>query len=149
MATRRDLIWIDAQGENVLHILTGASDMAAVQSNLIALSNADVLTFWQAVESIRTPTPSTGIFPTVRVQAVLTFRDSTTGSLARLFIPAPKESIFLADGSTVDPTAIGGLISAVEGTIIAGSGNPVDQFVGGEIFATRTNAIASLQIFSP
>lgn len=149
MATRRDLIWVDAQGENVLHILTGNGSMSAVMSQLIALSNADVLDWWEAANNARTPTPNTGTYPTVRVQALLNFRTSTTGSEARIFIPSPKSSIFLSDGVTVDPSAVSALISAVEGVIIAGDSSVVDQFVGGQIYASRTNAIASLQTFTP
>jgi hypothetical protein len=147
--TRRSLIWIDAQGENVLHIVSGNGSLAGVMSHLQALSNAGVSNWWEAPNNALSPTPGTGIYPTVRVQAVLEFRDSTSGSLARLFIPAPLSTIFLGDRTTVDPSAIGGLISAVEGVVLAGSGNPVDQFVGGQIYATRTNAIASLQTYFP
>lgn len=149
MALRRDLIWVDAQGENVLHIMTGASSMAAIMSNLISFSNADVLDWWEATNNARTPTPTVATYPTVRVQAILEFRSSATGSAGRLFIPSPKSSIFLSDGVTVDPSAIGALISAVEGVLLAGDSTTVDQFIGGQIYATRTNAIASLQTFTP
>lgn len=147
--TRRGVVWIDAQGENLLHVMTGVSSMSAVQSGLAALSNAGPLFDWEAEEDSFSPAPTSSVYPTVRVQAVLIFQDSSTASIAKLYVPAPLSSIFLSDGVTVDPSAIGSLISAVEGVIVAGSGNPVDTFVGGQIIATKINAIASLQPFSP
>lgn len=86
-------------------------------------------------------------YPTVRQTANLMFRDSGTGSMARVYVPAPISGIFLPDGVTVDPTTITSLIAAVTAQVLAGSGNLVDQFVGGQLEATRVGLLNSAPLF--
>ncbi|HWT78362.1 MAG TPA: hypothetical protein VN648_06125, partial [Candidatus Methylomirabilis sp.] len=85
---------------------------------------------------------------TVRVTAQLIYRNAT-GSIAKLWIPAPMAGMFLADGVTVDPTAVAALNLDVLGNLLAGDGTPVTQYVGGQLWQQKISGIASLQVFSP
>lgn len=147
-ATRTGYVWIDAQGERVLHVSTTASGAGSILSQLKALSNADFSFSWEAVEHVFTPSPVAATYPTVRVSAQLNYSDAT-GSLAKLYIPAPVTGIFLSDGVTIDPTAITALNAAVIGQLLAGSGAPVTAFLGGQLWQQKISGIASLQVFTP
>lgn len=147
-AKRMGVVYIDAQGERVLHVMTTNTGAGSILSEILALSNADGSFDWEATESVFSPAPVVATYPTVRVSAQLNFSDAT-GSLAKLYIPAPKNTFFLSDGVTVDPTAITSLIAACNGTLLAGSGSPVTMFLGGQLWQSKISGIASLQVFTP
>ena len=143
MSKKAGLVWIDAMGERVLHVVTTSAGVGAIETEMQALCNAQVVECWEGLDEIYTVTPSTADYPTTRVTAVLTFADAI-GSTAKLYLPAPSSAIFMSDGVTVDPTAISSLITACIGSLVAGSGNTVVSFVGGSAVSTKINAIASL-----
>lgn len=145
---RTGIVYVDAQGENVLHVLTTQSGAGTIIADILALSNAAELFDWEAEENSVNGTPTVATYPTVRVNAQLFFQDDT-GSIAKLYIPAVVDSIFLPDSVTVDPSAISTLISDCIGNLTAGSGNPVTMFTGGQLWQQRINAIASLQVLNP
>lgn len=147
-AVRTGVIWVDAQGERNLNVITTNSGAATIAANLESLSNAVRSFSWENNEVNFSSIPVVATYPTVRVNAQLIYRDAT-GSLAKLYIPAPISSIFLTDGVTVDPTAIATLTGNVIGELICGSGNVATAFVGGQLIQTRIAGIASLQVFTP
>jgi len=148
MAQRTAMIWTDAQGENALHVITTAVSGAAIPPDLANLSNAFISSQWAGTNVIPATSGSTDTYPTVRVTAQLIYRNAT-GSIAKLWIPAPMAGMFLADGVTVDPTAVAGLNMDVLGNLLAGDGTPVTQYVGGQLWQQKISGIASLQVFSP
>lgn len=147
-AHRTGVVWIDAQGERVLHVLTTTTGGLTLLSDIKAKSNADQSFNWDAAENVISPAPVVATYPTVRVTAQLLFTDAT-GSIAKLYIPAPVSSIFLSDGVTVDPAQVATIISDAIGTLLAGSGLPVTMFLGGQLWQQRINALGSLQVFTP
>jgi hypothetical protein len=145
---RTGVVFTDAQGENVMHVLTTVSGAGTIISDILGISNADQLFNWEAAETSVSPSPTVATYPTVRVTAQLLFTDAT-GSIAKLWIPAVKDTIFLPDNVTVDPTAISTLIADCIGNLVAGSGSPVTGFLGGQLFQTKITGIASLQVLNP
>jgi len=146
MAKKAGLIWIDAQGERVLNVVTTQSGVGGIEAALEAASNAVVMECWEGLDEIYSASPTTSEYPTVRVMAVLNFIDGT-GSRARLYIPSPQSGIFLSDARTVDPTnaLIAAIITAAVGSLLSGAGNTVTAFTGGEILATKISGIASIE----
>lgn len=147
-ANRLGVVYIDAQGERVMHVITSNANAGILTLDIEDLSNSRREFQWQAGATDFVPAPVVATYPSVRVQAQLIFRD-VAGSIAKLWIPAPKSSIFLPDGVTVDPSAIATLISDATGLLLAGSGNPVAAFVGGQLISTKISGVTSLQVFTP
>jgi len=145
---RTGIVYVDAQGENVLHVITTQSGAGTIISDILALSNADEVFNWEAEETSVSPSPVVAQYPTVRVTCQLLFQDDT-GSIAKLYIPAVHGDIFLPDNVTVDPAAISTLIGDCIGNLTAGSGAPVTMFTGGQLWQQKINAIASLQVLNP
>jgi len=141
------VVWIDSQSENVLHVMTTTAGAGTILSDLAALSNAAPSFQWEGDIVDLSPAPVVATYPSVRVTARLFFTDAATGSIATLYIPAPKPSILLPDGVTVDPSAITTLITDCIGNLVAGSGNTVTMFTGGQLWQQRISGIASLQVF--
>lgn len=138
MTTKRAaLVWQDAQGEQVLHLMNTASGVSSIRTQLLLKSNALVSEESEGDLVLTNGTPSVLTYPTVRTNAVLLFKDSRTNSNARLYIPAPLSTVFDGSGDTVDPAAISAIISAAIGNLVAGSGNTVDMFVGGYLGKVR------------
>lgn len=146
MADRAVHIWADAQGEQTMQLVVTASGVSSIRTQLLAVSNATIVESSEGTIVNYSTTPVVGTYPTVRTTAVLQFTDSV-GSIGRLLIPAPLSSIFLSDGVTVDPAAITSLISACIGNLKAGNTNPVTNFLGGQLVATRFGGVSSAQLF--
>lgn len=140
MALGNAIIWIDAQGQRVLHVVTVASAVGSIETALLNHSQADIVQQFGGTVANASVAPGVATYPTVRVTAVLYFADAT-GSIGKLFLPAPDANIFLPDGDTVDPTAIPDIISAAVGQLLAGSGSPVVAFTGGKLIQTRFSGI--------
>jgi hypothetical protein len=148
MAERANLIWVDSQGEQVLHIIVTSTGVSSIRTALQAASNAVVTADSEGTNVSFSSTPTVATYPSVRTTARLNFV-SASGSRGSLLLPAPQSSIFLTDGVTVDPTAITGIITAAVGNLLAGDSTLVTMFTGGELVATRFSGIASAQLFTP
>lgn len=146
MSDRAAIIWVDAQGEQVLQLIVTVSGVSAIRTQLAALSNAGVKETSEGTIATFTPTTAVATYPTVRQTAQLIYRDAA-GSLGRLLLPAPVSSIFLSDGVTVDPAAISSLNAAVIGSLLAGSSLPVAAFVGGQLVPAKIGGVQSAQLF--
>lgn len=142
---RAGLIWADAQGEQVLHVITTATGVGAIESALAAQSNAGVVECWEGTLEAFSPSPVASTYPSSRSVAILLFRDDV-GSTARLYVPAPVSALFNSAGDTVDPTAAAGIIAAAIGNLRAGSGNVVTQFTGGYLSKAPTRAVETTDV---
>jgi hypothetical protein len=142
MNKKAGLVWVDAQGERVLHVVTTDTGVGAIESAIESKSNAVVLECWEGDDEVYSSVPSVSNYHTVRVAAVLEFTDGT-GSSARVYIPSPDSSIFSTDGDTVDPSQITSIISACIGHLICGSGNVATAFVQGKILRTKLSGIVA------
>jgi len=136
---------MDAQGEQVLHVITTATGIGAIETALTAVSNAGVVECWEGTLENFNPAPTASVYPSARSTAILLFRDDV-GSTARLYVPAPVASLFNSAGDTVDPTAAAGIISAAIGNLRAGSGNTVTTFTGGYLSKAPTRAVETTDV---
>jgi len=146
MATKRaSLIYQDAQGETSLHLINSASGVSSIRTQILLKSNAIVSEESEGDIVFTSALPSATQYPSSRSNAVLLFKDSRTGSNARIYIPAPIASIFDSAGDTVDPAQVTNLVNACLGNLVAGSGNTVDIFVGGYLSKQRPQPLESTQ----
>lgn len=135
MSNIRSTIWIDAQGRTRQTILRGTGSLigptlSAVEADLAALSNAGVTRSWESAEVNPGGTGTNAQYPTVADYAELVYT-AGDGSAVYITLVAPKAAVFLADGETVDATAVVGLTADVVGTIITATGATVTAFAGG------------------
>jgi len=130
MATKRSIVWIDAGGRTRQTIPAGNATLSSIMAQIQAVSNADVLTWFEGSDNSLSPSPVSATYPDVADAAILVYADGG-GLEARLTVPAPLLSIFLADGSTVDPATIVALNAAVIGTLVTASGSAVTTYLSG------------------
>jgi hypothetical protein len=109
--------------------------MAALQ----AKSNAGIQEWWEQLDNILSTLPSPASYPFASQVAYLSFTDAG-GLGARLAVPAPLASIFLADGATVDPSQVAAIIAAATTEIVTSSGALVTTFRGGSLGRGQTNS---------
>lgn len=133
---RRYQAWIDAQGNTTLTYVNGSAGLTTLVGQIKAVSNADVLNSVEATLNVNgSPGPAAATYPTVRDSAKLMFK-TASGNDVTLLVPAPQQSLFLADGQTVDPSAAAALIAAALGVVTDEAGNAVTTYVGGVRQAT-------------
>ena len=142
---RAGIIWVDAQGEQSLNVITTASGVGAIETALQAKSNAGIVECWEGPLETFTTTPTVATYPSNRTVAILLFQDSL-GSSGRLYIPSPVTSIFDSSGNIVDPTQVSSIISAAIGNLRAGNGNAVTMFVGGYLSKAPVRALESTDV---
>lgn len=145
MSQRATIVWQDAQGEQVLHVVNTALTSVSIQTAMLALSNAVIVEKTEGNLTNVSATPATGAYVSSRTTAVLIYRDSRTNSTGKLYIPSPHTSLFMG-GDTVDPTAVAALNAVVLGQLLAGSGNTVDTFVGGYLMRARAAPLESTDV---
>jgi hypothetical protein len=133
----RTIIWIDSNGFTNQTLVRSNPDASTIQAKMLLHTNADVLNWWEGPPNINsTPTTLSGLYVTVGDQARLLFLD-TAGSLVTFNLPAPLLSCFLADGVTVDPSAIADLIAAIIADGQSSAGNSIASFVAGNLRRTK------------
>lgn len=128
--TRRYMVWIDVNGFTRLSYVNQTASGTTVQTQLVALSNADVLSSVDNTFVTGAVSPPGATFQNVADVAILTYT-TAGGNLVDITLPAPLASIFLADQVTVDVTKITALNTAVIGTVTDAGGNVVTAYVGG------------------
>lgn len=139
-AASRSIIWIDSNGFTTQTIVGSDPDASTIQSKLLLHSNADVLNWFEGPPHPNpTPSPTSAVYFTVGDQARLLFLD-TAGSIVTLNLPAPQSSVFLADGVTVDSSAIADIITAFISDGRSALGNSIASFVAGNLKRTKVLA---------
>lgn len=107
------VVWRDAKGNTATtrYYVASGGTLTTQNTAALAIYNAMVPLTNASAQALHGPAnaPATEViygtnaeFPTVEDKVVFTFQ-SANGSIHRYQIPAPKSSIFLADGETVDP----------------------------------------------
>jgi hypothetical protein len=127
----RSIVFVDGAGGSTISLTRALTSAATIQSEVLAVSNADWFNEWEGTLNINT-SPSTVVaeYQSVRQRATLTFL-CADGTSARVDIVAPKLAIFLADGVTVDSTMITSLITACVGTLLSATLSPATAFLSG------------------
>lgn len=140
-AQQRSIVWVDVGGSTTATVLLADPDGSAIQAALQNHTNADVLNWWEGPPNPNTsPAPGTGVYAPVGDQARLTFTTSA-GGLVTLSLPAPASGIFLADGITVDSSAIADVIAAVLSDYRTPSGATATAYTAGVLFRKKVFAI--------
>src|SRR5882724_9709050 len=101
MTLTASVMLADAHGNQTIVRINTSGGSGSILSALLACANSDAFQFWESVLATFTPAPVASDYLNVGQVAVLTFV-TASGSQVSLRIPAPKLSIFLADGVTVD-----------------------------------------------
>ena len=132
MTLVRRIAWVDVNGNSRTTQAFTSASLVAVETALLAASNADWLTELETVLNVNTaPAPIAGQFQTVLDSASLWFQ-TPAGNIVTLTLPAPKSSIFLADLQTVNPASVAGIVSAaLAAPLTDQSGTAVTVFLGG------------------
>jgi len=101
----RSTLWVDAGAGVTITRINSDGSAAVIVSDLLALSNADVQQDWEGTLGVNaTPTPTAANYQSVTQRVTFVFTTTAPGVLVEVTLPAPKESIFLADLRTVDLT---------------------------------------------
>lgn len=138
---KRSSVYVDAQGRTRQCIVLGNASLAGVEAALLGASNADIQQSWEATPVVNAaPAPINLPYASVADYVPLVFQDAV-GGLVYITLVAPQSSIFQADGETVNPPAIAGIVTAVVGTVLTGNGMPAATFVGG----TRRRSLKEYQ----
>lgn len=133
----RSIMWIDSGGLTTITLILANPSAAGIQGALLAKSNADYLDEWEGPLNINgSPAPVFADYPAVTQSAVLTFLCGD-GSVAKVALPAPQISIFLADGQTVDATQIAGIIAACTGNLVSNTGSAAVSYLSGFLQGRR------------
>jgi len=116
VAARETLTWRDARGFTCKNTyFVGGASVAAEATAAAAIANAEAAIsncHLQIANGPYTFTPTEAVYGAatdyrdVEDKAVFTFQDSV-GNFHRYAVPAPLETIFLADGKTVNPADTG------------------------------------------
>lgn len=130
MALRRAIVWIDVGGRTRLTIPEADATIPDIMAALENHSTAAVYEYFQGPNITVFGTPTGGFFADVRDLARLTFQ-TPTGKQVNLAVPAPQVAMFLADQTTVDPSAIADIISACVGHLTTATGETVTSYVAG------------------
>lgn len=129
----RSVVWVDAGGSQTITRINSDGGFAGPFVDLLAVTNADWLQEWESVLSLN-PSPSATSLDYLSVKSVAIILFTTTGvGLVSLRIPAPKLSIFLADGKTVDfaNTDVVSLVNACVGILANEAGDTAVSYVAG------------------
>lgn len=124
--------YADVQGASRTGQLLGvANTLNTITGQIIAVSNADYVTTSTGVLVVNPVFNPVGLqYISVRDQANLVFQTSA-GTVVTITIPAPQTAVFEADGESVDPASVAGVIAACIGLLCDPSGNVVTSFVAG------------------
>lgn len=142
MANARVILeWLDAAG-GFLRSANWYDDgvgVAAFEAAMQDASNCNLQYATGAVPEIGVTTPGTTTYFLTTDVAVLVFA-TVPGGTVRVVVPGPLESMFGADGNTVDPTSTpaADIIAAVIGSLADSGGNVVTAYVSGVKSSRRT-----------
>lgn len=122
-------LWVDAAGRETVTLVRTGTTGCPIQAQVIGVSSALPLQDWEGAIDQHSPTPVAGTY-FIGDWAYLTYA-CADGTSAQIAVPAPLASIFMADGRTVDPTAIAALNAAAIGTLVGYSGSAANAYLSG------------------
>lgn len=103
MVDTASVLWVDAGAGASITRINSLGSAAVITSDLLAVSNADVQQQWAGTLLVNSaPTPTAAPQQSVTARCSLVFTTTAPGVLVTLTLLAPKASIFLSDGRTVD-----------------------------------------------
>lgn len=131
----KSVLWVGFQGDTAITRINSTATSPATQAAIIAASHADYLQSWEGVNSPNgTPAPTAGDYGGTNTRAQMVFA-CADGTASTLIVVAPKRSIFMADGTTVEPTNadVVALVTAAIAECTNANGSPYTAFVIGTL----------------
>lgn len=131
----RSTVWVDANGFRSITKLTSVGGASSVVGDLQALSNADTSQYWESAVTTNVPVPVSAPYQSGGQRAALTFICADTTNVV-VIVPAPKLTIFQADGITVDLLNVDVILfatAAVAQPLCNPSGSPVTALLSGTL----------------
>lgn len=129
---RRSSLWVGPDGSSVLNHFLHVDDIASGQLllDMDARSNAGWAYTWSGPVLVApAPTHTAGGNQSPDDLAVLQF--ASANGITKFMIPAPLESLFLTDTSTVDQSAAAACIAAILAQGLDNNGNALVSYIGG------------------
>jgi len=127
------VVWIGAGTGLTINRIRTATGASTILTDMLALTNADQLNTWEGNLTVNgSPSPVNAAYPGLQQIANLVFL-CADGSTAQLRLVAPKLSIMLADGVTVDATMIATLIADCVGNLESPTGSLAVSFLSGRL----------------
>lgn len=124
---------MDFGGKTSITLLLANPTASSIIAAIAAISNSAETEHWEGPLVIASsPSPTFATYPSIAQQAVLSFR-CADNTIARVAVPAPALSIFLADGITVDASTITTLITACISQLVSNTGSAAVSFIGGSL----------------
>lgn len=123
-------VWIDASGKTRQTILNTATGQSAILAEIESLTNAGLVQSWEATPDNPNEIGVNDTFSSVRDYVKVLF-SCADGSEASVTVPAPIAGLFLADGQTLDASAVSGLATACIGQLRSASGSLAESLLGG------------------
>lgn len=132
---RRLVYWQGAFGYARLLITNYAAQPSStpgtLDNTIAAMSNSGIIQIAEGTVSTFAPSPVAATYSSVTQVAIVNCLDSA-GLAFTLRIPAPKLSIFEADGVTVKPTELSTLLTAaLLDAVVSPDGNAISSIVSG------------------
>lgn len=128
---KRTTVYVDAGGRTRACLLVSSAGAGSVQTEILALSNADLQQSWEGDLTLNAaPAPVAAVYDRVVDTATLLYQ-TAAGQLIKVVIPAPHSAIFEADGETVDPAQVTALTAAVLADLVTPAGTALTAYVGG------------------
>lgn len=122
-------VWSDVAGSQSFVTTNTGGGSAGIDAIAAGLSGAARVRSWQGVTTPFGGSASGVPYAQANQFAVLSF--ATAVGIVVYRVPAPNRSLFLADGTTVDPVVAAPLIAACIGALVDVAGNPALSYVGG------------------
>jgi len=128
----RSSVWADANGYTVIQMIRTDTGAGAIDDDLEVLSNAVRTQCWEGNQQLGAGTPTAALYQSSQQVARLTFL-CADGSEAVLKVFAPKSTIFLTDGVTVDITNTDVVLLATDavGNLESASGSLATALLSG------------------
>lgn len=130
----RSVVWVDAGAGSTITRINSLSGSAGIEADLLTISNADVQQNWFGTLAVNgSPSPTAAQYQSVTQRVSLVFTTTAPGVLVTLTVVAPKLSIFLSDGRTVDltNTDVVALATACVGNLCNTSGDSATALIAG------------------
>jgi hypothetical protein len=131
----RSVLFADAGGAQGIQLIRSTAGAAAIQSAILAASNADWLQSWEGAVLVNgAPAPVSAQYLPLKPAALLYYQ-CADGTQVGLRIPSPRIAIFMADSQTVDPVngLIASLNAAAIGSLVNDAGSLATSFTAGRL----------------
>lgn len=134
----RGMVWADVHGHTVYTFCYQFDLSDDIMDAMQAISNAKIVQWWTGDVDFTSTSPVSGLYPSILDAARISYADAN-GNTGSILIPAPYDTMFYADGETVDlgSSVLTTLLADVMAELVVpSSGLAIDRFLGGRRMRT-------------